>query len=82
MKNAMLMVVWTGNYGIIEEFSSRGEALEHANELNKALGNTVAHAYVVMTEAERAAKEVEQSTLEREFYRSLSKAECDRYGIG
>lgn len=82
MKNTMFTVVWTGNYGIIKEFSSRGEALEYASALNRELGDAVNHPYVIMTAAERAAKEVEQSAWEREFYRSLSDKDCIRYGIG
>lgn len=82
MMNTVFVTTWSGNYAIFKEFSSRVKALECANELNKELGDAVNHPYVVMTEEERAAKEAEQSAWERDFYRSLSKAECDYYGIG
>ena len=80
--NTMFVVTWSGNYGVFKEFALKVEALECANALNKRWGGAVNHPYVVMTAAERAAKEAEQSAWERDFYRSLSKAECDYYGIG
>lgn len=82
MMNTVFVTTWSGNYGVYKKFTSKVEALECANELNKELGDTVNHPYVVMTAAERVEKEAEQSAWERDFYLSLSNKECVRYGIG
>lgn len=82
MMNKTFVATWSGNYSIFKEFDSRIEALECANALNKELDGPASHPYVVMTAAERAEKEAEQSAWERDFYCSLSNEKCVALGIG